>query len=157
MNRYFLIDYENVNNKGLSGVQYLEEDDIVVIFYSKNANTLSFEMHQRILSSPAYFVYKKVNTGEKNALDFQLASYLGYLLRDTTSQDNNDMNHYFIVTEDNGYLPIKKFWKTMGYTVHLIKDLAEPFLEDSRNSTGDFLKEQGFEFPTQITNDTGQI
>ena len=33
----FLIDYENVNNAGMRGTQYLEPSDTLIIFFSKNA------------------------------------------------------------------------------------------------------------------------
>ena len=31
---YILVDYENVRTKGLEGVEFLTEDDTLIIFYS---------------------------------------------------------------------------------------------------------------------------
>jgi len=39
---YFLVDYENVKTHGLDGISKLNDNDIVCIFYSDNADTLSF-------------------------------------------------------------------------------------------------------------------
>ena len=36
----FLIDYENVNNAGMRGTQYLEPSDTLIIFFSKNAHNM---------------------------------------------------------------------------------------------------------------------
>ena len=47
--RAFLIDFENVKSAGLVGIETLGMEDQVVILYSQNSNTLSFEMHQKIL------------------------------------------------------------------------------------------------------------
>ncbi len=48
----YLIDYENVNMDGLNGIQDLSEADEVYIFYSDNANKLTFSLHQQIVESP---------------------------------------------------------------------------------------------------------
>ena len=75
----YLIDYENTKN--LSGINNLSADDCVVIFYSNKANSLSFDVHKEILSSNAKIEYKFVDVGSQNALDFQLSSYLGYIIK----------------------------------------------------------------------------
>ena len=36
--RYYLVDYENVKEEGLEGMENLTSKDCLVIFYSKNAN-----------------------------------------------------------------------------------------------------------------------
>ena len=47
----YLVDYENVKN--LLGIKDLSSDDSVIIFYSKKANTLTFDIHKEILESKA--------------------------------------------------------------------------------------------------------
>ena len=39
----YLIDYENVKSEGIKGIAQLSEEDRVVIFYSHNADTITFE------------------------------------------------------------------------------------------------------------------
>ena len=42
--KFFLVDYENVNSSGLEGINCLDEEDRVVIFYGPNSNTVSFSI-----------------------------------------------------------------------------------------------------------------
>lgn len=69
--RSFLVDFENVKSKGLVGIDQVGSDDHVVIFYSENSDTISFEMHCSVMRAAASVEYMKVNVGGKNALDFQ--------------------------------------------------------------------------------------
>lgn len=102
----YLIDYENVKN--LKGIKELSADDRVVIFYSDKANSLTFETHREILSSAAQIEYKFVTVGSQNALDFQLSSYLGYLIN--TDADTN--RKYVIVSQDKGFKFVASFWES---------------------------------------------
>ncbi len=101
---YYFIDYENTGENGLSGIQNLDENSTVAIFYSQNVGRLSFDMHQILCCVKAKLEYHKVNTATKNALDFQLSSYLGYLI----SQHSEDT--FYIVSKDNGYHAVLSFW-----------------------------------------------
>ena len=70
---YYLIDYENTGETGLNGIDKLDENSLVVIFYSVNNGRISFEMHQKLMEAKARIKYVKVDLGAKNALDFQLS------------------------------------------------------------------------------------
>ena len=76
----FLIDFENVKSTGLKGIEHLIESDDVYIFYSEYANTITFDVHHKINKSHANLKFFKSGIVAKNALDFQLISYLGYLI-----------------------------------------------------------------------------
>ncbi len=102
---YFLIDYENTGESGLKGIRELGADSCTVIFYSENADKISFEMHQTLCCCKTKLEFRKVYTGKKNALDFQLSTYLGFLIA------TNPENHFFIVSKDNGYRVVMDFWK----------------------------------------------
>lgn len=121
---YFLVDYENVNVAGLNGVSNLTENDTVIIFYSINADTLTFEMHKQINDSKATFKFQKILLKEKNALDFQLCSYLGFLIRDTMT-DENPNNNYFIVSNDKGYSILPDYWKKFNVNLKIVSNLAK--------------------------------
>lgn len=121
---YFLVDYENVNVAGLNGVSNLTENDTVIIFYSVNADTLTFEMHKQINDSKAIFKFQKILLKEKNALDFQLCSYLGFLIRDTVT-DENAANNFFIVSNDKGYSILPDYWKNFGVNLKIVSNLAK--------------------------------
>lgn len=49
----YLIDYENVKSEGIKGIAQLSEEDRVVIFYSHNADTITFEAMDMIFNSKA--------------------------------------------------------------------------------------------------------
>lgn len=121
---YFLVDYENVNVGGLNGVSNLTENDTVIIFYSVNADTLTFEMHKQINESKATFKFQKILLKEKNALDFQLCSYLGFLIRDTMT-DENAANNFFIVSNDKGYSILPDYWKKFGVNLNIVSNLSK--------------------------------
>lgn len=97
----YLLDYENVRN--LTWINDLTNDDRVIIFYTKNANTLTFDEHAILEKTKAEIEYKKVVIGN-NALDFQLSSYLGFLI-------GQDFTDFCIVSKDCGYDSIIDFWK----------------------------------------------
>lgn len=101
----FLVDYENTHS--LSGIATLSKDDKVVIFYSQNANSLTFDTHKRIMESSATVEYKYVGTGSQNALDFQLSTYLGYLVSAHKDSDEKIV----IVSRDKGFNNVVSFWK----------------------------------------------
>lgn len=110
----YLIDFENVHSSGISGVENLSADDKVYIFYTENASSLSFSSHIKLLACPAEVTYYNVDAGGKNALDFQLASFLGYLI----GSGSDDC--YYIISGDRGYDNVKKFWEKSG----LRKDIS---------------------------------
>ena len=49
----YLVDFENVRSTGLAGVETLSCEDRVVIFYSKNADSLTFDAHKLLSKSSA--------------------------------------------------------------------------------------------------------
>ncbi|MDE6710686.1 MAG: hypothetical protein K2J76_09395, partial [Oscillospiraceae bacterium] len=104
----YLIDFENVTSAGISGIQRLSKEDKVYIFYTVNASNMSFAAHMNLLSSPAEVIYYNVTSGGKNALDFQLASFLGYLISKGEDKD------FYIISNDKGYDHVKNFWERSG-------------------------------------------
>ncbi len=115
----YLVDFENVKSDGLNGIADLKAEDRVMIFYSVNADKITFSLHKRMNESSANISFWKVDVGHKNALDFQLVSYLGYLLA------KNDKEEYVIVSNDTGYNSVITFWKKKNYKVMLVTDLTK--------------------------------
>ena len=60
----------------------------------------------------------KVDVGSKNALDFQLATQLGYLIA------NKAAELYYIVSKDKGFEILSGYWKNRGVSVTLIADIT---------------------------------
>lgn len=92
----YLVDYENVNADGFKGIEQLGKEDSVYIFYTTNAGSITFEIHKKLIESSAEMKYFSVSTG-KNALDFQLAMFAGYLLGKGIKQN------IYIISNDKGF------------------------------------------------------
>ncbi len=116
----YMIDYENVKTGGLNGISQLTSADRVIIFYSENANRLTFDLHQRLMASTAKIEYREVSVGGHNALDFQLVTYLGYLI----AQDPN--GQYLIISNDRGFDYVVNFWKKDGLRIGILSYLKDP-------------------------------
>ena len=113
----FLIDYENVSASGLDGLETRAADDTVYIFYTENADGLTFDAHRRLLETSAQVRYFKVESGTKNALDFQLVSYLGYLVHGAPQV------RYYIISKDNGFDSVVNFWKKQNVSMLRLPNL----------------------------------
>ncbi len=106
--KIFYVDFENVKNRGLNGIAKLSSEDVVRIYYSEDADKITFGTHRRIMESPAKFEYSRMRKdlkGVKNALDVILMSDMS----DRIVEDKNA--EYFIVSSDgdfDGYIAEKR-------------------------------------------------
>lgn len=116
--RYYLVDYENVHQSGLNGIETLTENDRLVIFYTSNAETLTFAVYEKLVQCRAEIKLYKVQCGGKNALDFQLSTFLGYILGDNPDTDCH------IISNDKGYEYIRSFWKEKNIKIKISADIA---------------------------------
>ncbi|MBD5082676.1 MAG: hypothetical protein HDT34_00635 [Clostridiales bacterium] len=119
----FLIDYENESGGMLDGISLLglKRNDEIVFFYSENASHLTMELHQELESVSVKKIYIKAETGKKNALDFQLVSYLGACIKE------NPKKKYYIVSKDGGFDCVCKFWAKRKIDVKRIDKLCYYF------------------------------
>lgn len=116
----YLVDYENTHYLG--GISGLSENDTVVVFYTQNSSSLSFDAHKEILQAQAKILYKYVDNGGKNALDFQLSTYLGCLI----GEKQADEQQLYIVSKDKGFYYVSKFWeREKGIRVTVLPSLTE--------------------------------
>lgn len=95
--RLFLIDYENVNSAGLHGIGQASPEDRIILFYSHAANTLSFEIMDEMMDARILPERVCLEQTGKNALDFQLVTFLGYLIAKEKADE------YYIISKDSGY------------------------------------------------------
>ena len=123
MRRFFLVDYENVSDGGLAGFFDLTKDDTVALFYTQNANKISIDFFQTALGreQAAAMAFIKVLPGNQ-ALDLQLASYLGALMANAESDCV-----FYIVSKDKGYQCLMPFWKGQRGEIPLyqVRSIAE--------------------------------
>ncbi len=131
----FLIDYENVGVPGLDGLTKLQEKDIIYIFYSEHADRLTFGLHKRLSESKAQINYMRITIGSKNALDFQLATFLGYLI----SQNPNET--FYVVTKDKGFDCLTKFWLKKNGNVNCVLSLTGKNIEEEIMDLERYLKD----------------
>ncbi len=123
--RYYFIDYENVHKAGLHGIDELNKSDNVIIFYSKNADKLPFSLHSQIIETKAKITYFEVDTVGKNALDFQLASYIGYII----GQHPKCICH--VISKDAGFENVCNFWRKYGIKICRTSDVSQSKKFDS--------------------------
>lgn len=107
----YLIDYENTGVKGLYGIEKLQEDDLIVVFYGPKTGAVPFDDHVRISSAVSHVEYIKTSKTAKNYLDFQLTTYLGYLVAHT------GIKEYCVISKDGGYDSVVDFWKARGMSI----------------------------------------
>lgn len=109
---YFLIDFENVRTEGIKDFQGVQKGDSIIVFYSENCKTVTLDILNKIFDLGLKYKGFCVKVGTKNALDFQLTSYLGYLI----GQETPDAC-YHIVSEDRGFEAAVNFWQEQGISV----------------------------------------
>ena len=93
--KIFLVDTENTNDYSFLKDYSLNKRDKIVLFATTNSKRIRIEDMEDIFSSNAKVIIEKVLVGTKNALDFQLVTYLALCA--------NKRNEYFIVSNDKGY------------------------------------------------------
>ena len=91
----YYIDYENVHNEGLKGVQKLQQEDKLHLFYSIKADTLKIDVVRQLMDCPATICFDKIVNGVENALDFQLITAL---MCNYSAEEK-----YYIISRDKGY------------------------------------------------------
>lgn len=100
-----LVDYENVLGvNGLKGVEYLNKNDYLAIFYGNNSSMTARDMDY-IKESGCIFSIHKLKTSRKNALDFYIATEAGRLAEEGQTQ-------IAIITRDKGLCSIKDYFDT---------------------------------------------
>ncbi len=123
MANMFFVDYENVGDSAMCGVKSLVPGERVVVFFSKNAKALTFELWNELTECKGLKDIKQVEHPGKNALDFQLSSYLGYSICKYPHFDN-----FVIISKDTGFQTLIDFWeKERPVKVHLFPNIEEAF------------------------------
>lgn len=74
---YYLVDYENVKADGMYGVDQLGKKDCVCIFYSENASTLTFGLHEKLNQTKGKIVLQKVESRCEKCIGFSIVHISG--------------------------------------------------------------------------------
>ena len=125
---YFFVDFENVHSGGFEGIENYNKDDIIYLMYTENSQTISLTVLEKMLKKNVTNLRLiKVAAGGKNALDFQLSTYLGYLIAKTEDKKVG----YYIISKDQGFDFIVKFWNGNGVPVRRITNFLPLKQRDS--------------------------
>ncbi len=115
--QYYLIDYENFSDDMIMNSKDFANGASVYLFYSDmGGKKISLDAMTKIQGGNRKVQNIKVHSGTKNALDFQLTSYLGYLIAKAGKKDE-----FFIVANDKGYDVVARFWHDQGVKVSRIE------------------------------------
>ena len=124
--RHFLVDSENVNDNWLMLFDMADDDDEIIVFYTKKSPHMSYMSVIRLMENNKINIRFEESYEGTNALDFQLVSYMGYLMGCAGSFSENKCDaasaetgadEYIIMSNDTGYDPAVRFWKDKGYAV----------------------------------------
>lgn len=124
--RHFLVDSENVNDNWLMLFDMADEDDEIIVFYTKKSPHMSYMSVIRLMENNKINIRFEESYEGTNALDFQLVSYMGYLMGGGVACSENECDaasaetgadEYIIMSNDTGYDPAVRFWKDKGYAV----------------------------------------
>lgn len=102
--RTYLVDTENISSAWLPMLSMLGKGDKLILFYTEFSCVLPYSALDAILTKPKQVKTVECERSGKNSLDFQLVSYLGYLLH------KNDKNEYVIISNDKGFWSVAAFW-----------------------------------------------
>jgi len=111
-----LVDYENVNVSGLSGIEQLNAEDKVEIYYSDKNNKMDMSVVETVHDSACKVAFVKVDKTAPNYLDFQIVCRASQIL-------NADLDQLAIISKDKGYISVQDFYAKMGREVILAEDI----------------------------------
>ena len=134
---YFLIDYENIHSEEIKDLENFKDGDTLIIFYSNQCRKISLD----VLDFSKRITYQifKASVGTKNALDFQLSSYLGYLIGKNSLQDTKKDTNYYIVSNDQGYDRLCEYWQK-NFSVNVGRISTQATLKEIKEALKDVPK-----------------
>ena len=121
-----LIDFENTHASGFQGVEYLNEQDTLVVYYSDENSAVSKGVVDDLKAKNVHVRMVKLLKQHSNALDMYIASTTGMFL-DTGEK-------ICIVSKDKGYAAVRDFWHSLrGAEILLGETIEECFLHAIAN------------------------
>ena len=101
--KVYLVDTENVGTAWKELLPQKGAKDVIILFYTEHSPGISYGDLNVIREYPSSFDMILCYPG-KNGLDFQMVSYLGYLIKTAPKSE------YIIVSNDTGYDAVVRFW-----------------------------------------------
>lgn len=104
MTTFYLIDFENVNADGLTGIERLGAEDRVRIYFTKHANKI--DMGAIANHGKCVLEMTEVPAG-KQAVDMHISSFLGYIIGRNRESDFRVV----IVSRDTDFDKVVAYWQ----------------------------------------------
>lgn len=112
--KFYLVDTENVGSVWVDLIPTLAKQDCLLLFYTVNSSGISYEDLLKLAGQEQKYEMIQCFTG-RNGLDFQLVSYLGYLIK------SNAKAEFIIISNDIGYDAVVRFWSAKDISVSRVK------------------------------------
>lgn len=109
MGRLFVVDTENTNDYSFIHNYEINKEDEIVLFVSNNMKGIKADGCIALLNTEGNVITEKIETGEKNSLDFQLIAYV------TERAINGSYDEILINTRDHGYRQVIKYIQRKYY------------------------------------------
>ena len=133
MKRIFMIDSENVGTNFIEGAKSLTKDDKIIYFKGNTIPRDENEILRYLSESKAELeIIERHEELTKNALDFQLCTYAGFLIDKMATG-----SELYIVTNDKGYEASITFLKRLSenkISIRRISDLTLSTKEENERS-----------------------
>ena len=111
MKNIFFVDSENVGDSWIELFDYLNDEDMILVFYTDKSPNMSYKNLITLKQSPFFPEFIMCENGTENSLDFQLVSCLGsYTVK-------NPEDNLIIVSKDKGFDSVVHFWSERGYNI----------------------------------------
>lgn len=100
MKRTFFVDLENIGKRLLNNIETLTREDTVVIFHNALLKeNLPTVYKEKLLKYCGKVIIENITCCGKNAMDFQICSYIGYYV----ARENIAGTRFYILSADKGY------------------------------------------------------
>ena len=109
MGRLFVVDTENTNDYSFIDNYEINKEDEIVLFISNNMKGIKADGCIALLNTDAKVITEKIETGEKNSLDFQLIAYV------TERAIRGSYEEILINSRDHGYRQVIKYIQDKYY------------------------------------------
>ena len=107
----YLIDSENISDEWVDILDTMETQDVIFVFYTGKSTHINCERAHKLMRNGIGRVQWIKCFEGNNALDFQLVTELGAMIGLGKAAE------YIIVSKDNGYNPVVRYWNGRGIAV----------------------------------------
>lgn len=111
----YLVDTENVSADGFVGIEALPKTAKIYYFYSQKSYRPTYPIIEKLRNVKCKIEFVDSAKSGTNALDFQMVTFLGYLI----GQSKKFYKYkYILITNDTGFDAVVDFWTKRGINVH---------------------------------------